>query len=67
MAEAVIAIKDFEMPFDCAECEVVRRRDYHKATFRAICGLSGVTVNSENWAFERHESCPLVEIPDHVG
>ncbi len=61
MVESVIAIKDFEMPESCWECGVA------DGLFGELrCDLLGGLVDDapDN---SRHESCPLVEIPDHVG
>ena len=59
----MIAIKDIEMPESCEACGAMEGHPFR----RLICTFSYVNITSDKWDEERHESCPLVEIPDHVG
>lgn len=58
----MIAIKGFEMPKSCWECGAVRG-----SVKALVCVISDEEITSDKWDEIRHESCPLVEIPDHVG
>ena len=69
MVESVIAIKDFEMPNGCERCPFVSFRvlEYssdcnHWCDAGEFCLGSGSDIDDS-----RSPSCPLVEIPDHVG
>lgn len=63
MASVVIAIKDFEMPNGCRDCRFSNKDFY----MRRICLAGGILIDGCYYFQIRHESCPLVEITDHVG
>ena len=57
----MIAIKDFEMPESCRECEIKAIDSYG----RDFCAITQTLFDYRIKI--RPEDCPLVEIPDHVG
>ena len=54
----MVAIKDFEMPYSCASCDLKYCKGWNEFHCEFTCEELDLHSN------ERHKDCPLVEVED---